>query len=51
MNYKVKIMNVAKPKSFQEIVLRLQNYWSDNLAILSPTIWRSVPGRSIPLLR
>ncbi len=30
-------MNVAKPKSFQEIVLRLQNYWSDNgCAILQP---------------
>ena len=23
-------MNVAKPKSFQEIILRLQNYWSEN---------------------
>ncbi len=30
-------MNVAEPKSFQEIVLRLQNYWSDNgCAILQP---------------
>jgi len=30
-------MNVAKPKSFQEIVLRLQNYWSDNgCALLQP---------------
>jgi glycyl-tRNA synthetase alpha chain len=33
----VKIMNVAKPKSFQEIILRLQNYWSENgCAILQP---------------
>ena len=30
-------MNVVEPKSFQEIVLRLQNYWSDNgCAILQP---------------
>ena len=30
-------MNVAKPKSFQEIILRLQNYWSNNgCAILQP---------------
>ena len=30
-------MNVAKPKSFQEIILRLQNYWSENgCAILQP---------------
>ena len=30
-------MNIAEPKSFQEIVLRLQNYWSDNgCAILQP---------------
>ena len=39
-------MNVAKPKSFQEIVLRLQNYWSDNGAILQPYDMEVGAGRS-----